>query len=153
MTNQQKKYTPDLRSFMAVSTSNYAKILRLFPNIQQISENHKVGYLTFDNQPDLVITILQASRYTQTFSFIQKDSKKHLNREFCIRVYHDAQLAEVLSGVHDSMLPPVYKVPNPEMKQVDEKAQLNRFLGEWLSFCLEYGTLHSDYRTQLAFLS
>ncbi|MRX28538.1 DUF1249 domain-containing protein [Kangiella sp. HZ709] len=163
MGNFQKKYSPDLRSFMAVSTTNYAKFMKLLPEMASISKIAPLTQVHFQKQPSLAISLLQASRYTQTVELKQQGFKqpefqqgevlKHLHRTFCVRVYHDAKMAEVLSGVHDSMLPPVFKQPNPEMKQVDEKAQLNRFLGEWLSFCLEYGEVDIEYKTQLAFLS
>ena len=32
-----------------------------------------------------------------------------------------------------------YEYPNRDMYQHDEKAQQNRFLGEWLSHCLNHG--------------
>ncbi len=163
MGNVQKKYSPDLRSFMAVSATNYAKLMKLLPEVAAITKIAPLTHVHFQKQPSLAISLLQASRYTQTLElkqqgfkqaeFKQGEALKHLHRTFCVRIYHDAKMAEVLSGVHDSMLPPVFKQPNPEMKQVDEKAQLNRFLGEWLSFCLEYGEVDIEYKTQLAFLS
>ena len=33
----------------------------------------------------------------------------------------------------------VYDYPNTDMRQPDEKAQINRFLGEYLSLCLTHG--------------
>ena len=33
----------------------------------------------------------------------------------------------------------VYEYPNPRMRARDEKAQVNRFLGEYLAMCLRYG--------------
>ncbi|NVJ66437.1 MAG: DUF1249 domain-containing protein [Gammaproteobacteria bacterium] len=153
MNGQRKKYNPDLRSFMALCATNYAKLIKLLPDIERIEELGPVVQFQVKKQPDLEVQLLQVSRYTQTLSLKQADVKQHLNREFCVRIYHDAKLVEVLSGVHDPMLPPVYKIPNQAMKQVDEKAQINRFLGEWLSFCLEHGQIDTQYRTQLAFLS
>ncbi len=147
-----KKYQPDLRSFMAVSASNYAKFLKLTPNIEQHQGLGLVAEFVIDKQPNLEVSLLQASRYTQTLAFKQSSAKLAMSRELCVRLYHDAQLAEVLSGLHDSMLPPVYKVPNSEMRQVDEKAQLNQFLGEWLNYCLENALLVDQYKNHLAFL-
>ncbi|EMP84373.1 hypothetical protein VC116063_002770 [Vibrio cholerae O1 str. 116063] len=36
-----------------------------------------------------------------------------------------------------------YDYPNENMVQPDEKAQLNRFLGDWLTFCLKHGISRS----------
>lgn len=148
----KKKYVPNLRTFMAICTSNYAKLNKLLPELEKLQEEDDLAKILFNNQPPLEISLLQVSSHTQTLSFKQYDEIKHLDRNFCIRVYHDAQLVEVVSGVHDSMLLPVYKIPNSEMKQKDEKAQINQFLGEWLSFCLEHGIIDTEYKTHLAFL-
>jgi len=53
-----------------------------------------------------------------------------------VRIYHDAQVAEVIAcqGVHS--FKPFYPYPNPKMLQPYEKRRVNRFLGEWLSYCL-----------------
>lgn len=153
MNHPQKKYNPDLRSFMAICAANYAKLTKLIAGIEKLEELGEVAIFNIENQPKLQIKLLQVSRYTQTLSMQQLNRQKHLNREFCVRIYHDAKLVEVLSGVHDPMLPPVYQIPNSSMKQVDEKAQINRFLGEWLTFCLEHAQIDTRYKTQLAFLS
>jgi uncharacterized protein YqiB (DUF1249 family) len=55
-----------------------------------------------------------------------------------VRLYHDANLAEVVDNKGIAMIP-VNPYPNPDMLQKDEKQSLNNFLGEWLSFCLKHG--------------
>ncbi|WP_251359219.1 DUF1249 domain-containing protein [Kangiella sp. TOML190] len=149
---QRKKYQPNLKAFMALCASNYAKMCQLLPNKDaQLAEDFSAR-IRIAQQPDLLIKLVQQSRHTQTFQLQQADSVKVLARNFYVRLYHDAQMAEILSGVSDSMLPPVYPVPNAQMKQADEKLQLNRFLGEWLSFCLENGQATGHNKTDLAFL-
>ena len=54
-------------------------------------------------------------------------------------MYHDARMAEVVSAEHARRLRSIYPYPNEAMHQPDEKAQLNLFLGEWLSHCLACG--------------
>jgi uncharacterized protein len=56
-----------------------------------------------------------------------------------VRLYHDAKAAEVIEFQHARRFAAVYPYPNPEMRQPDEKAQVNRFLGEYLSMCLACG--------------
>lgn len=145
-----KNYKPDLQSFMALCASNYiklSKLIRLFPK----DSNQKSLTIRIENQPNLCIHRVQMSRYTETFQLTQVDKMPYLGRDYLVRIYHDAQMAEILSGVNDSMLPPIYPVPNNRMKQADEKMQLNQFLSEWLSFCLENGQFHIDSKNQLAF--
>ena len=56
-----------------------------------------------------------------------------------IRVYHDAKSAEVAEIQNQNRFYGVYEYPNDRMRQRDEKAQINRFLGEFLTLCLEHG--------------
>ncbi|MBT8146491.1 MAG: DUF1249 domain-containing protein, partial [Gammaproteobacteria bacterium] len=56
-----------------------------------------------------------------------------------VRVYHDACTAEVMSYQNHRNFQPHYSQPNPLMYQRDEKIQVNRFLGEWLTHCLRAG--------------
>ena len=56
-----------------------------------------------------------------------------------MQVYHDARMAEVVSAEHARRFRGIYPYPNAAMHQPDEKAQLNLFLGEWLSHCLACG--------------
>ena len=58
---------------------------------------------------------------------------------FSLRIYHDAQMAEVISFDNHQPLQVKYDYPNSKMYQSNEKSQLNLFLGEWLSHCLQYG--------------
>lgn len=56
-----------------------------------------------------------------------------------IRLYHDAQLAEVVSSRGCRQFAARLEYPNQQMHQRDEKAQLNQFLGELIGFCLVKG--------------
>lgn len=145
-----KNYKPNLQSFMALCASNYVKLNKL---VRSFSKDNDEKSLTIiiKNQPNLCIHRVQVSRYTETFQLVQMDKKPYLGRDYLVRMYHDAQMAEILSGVNDSVLPPIYPVPNSLMKQADEKMQLNQFLSEWLSFCLENGQFHIGSKNQLAF--
>ena len=56
-----------------------------------------------------------------------------------VRLYHDARSAEVVEYQRDGYFRAVYDYPNRHMRLPDEKAQVNRFLGEFLSMCLVHG--------------
>lgn len=87
------------------------------------------------------ITILEAFKYTTTLEIVQLPEFKQwmTNPSMLVRVYHDANTAEVVSYQGHRNLKPRYHQPNPRMYQPDEKMQVNRFLGEWLSHCLDVG--------------
>jgi uncharacterized protein YqiB (DUF1249 family) len=56
-----------------------------------------------------------------------------------VRLYHDASVAEVVKCQRYQSFSPRYEYPNVDMHQIDEKVQMNRFLGELLSHCLSHG--------------
>lgn len=56
-----------------------------------------------------------------------------------VRLYHDAQLAEVVSSKGCLQFNARHEYPNKDMHQCDEKSQLNQFLGELIVFCLVQG--------------
>lgn len=87
------------------------------------------------------IRIIESFKYTTTLEIIQRPSvgKWVSNPTMQVRVYHDASTAEVTSYQSHKNFKPKYPQPNPKMYHRDEKTQLNRFLGEWLTHCLEAG--------------
>ena len=56
-----------------------------------------------------------------------------------VRLYHDARLAEVTEASPFRRVQARYPYPNSQMHQRDEKAQWNRFLGEWLAHVHDHG--------------
>jgi uncharacterized protein len=63
-----------------------------------------------------------------------KSPKIKLNHsiELIIRLYHDAKMLEVMEGSGPSALKAIYTNGDKEKKMVDEKRQVNRFVGECL---------------------
>jgi uncharacterized protein YqiB (DUF1249 family) len=61
-----------------------------------------------------------------------------------VRLYHDATVAEVIAWEGRRQFRARHTYPNCNMYHSDEKAQLNRFLGELLAFCLQYGRVMQD---------
>ena len=56
-----------------------------------------------------------------------------------VRLYHDANVAEVVKCQRYQAFAPRYEYPNVDMHQIDEKVQMNRFLGALLNHCLSHG--------------
>lgn len=94
-----------------------------------------------DERVTVEIKILEAFKYTTTLEIVQKPKfeKWMTNPTMLVRVYHDANTAEVMSYQGHRHLKSRYPQPNPKMYHSDEKMQVNRFLGEWLSHCLKVG--------------
>ena len=166
-------YSIDLIKQMAECDANYIRLLRLLPvlaahrqrDYSQLSPTHSqqtekdapekalegLSYLftlaELETEPVSVeIKILEAFKYTSTLEIVQRPVVREwmTNPSMLIRVYHDASTAEVVSYQGHRNLEARYAQPNPKMYQSDEKSQVNRFLGEWLTHCLGAGHSAED---------
>ncbi|MGP1834032.1 DUF1249 domain-containing protein [Shewanella frigidimarina] len=127
---KKQKYQPNISAFLAVCGRNYAHILKWLPD--QITIN--VPWQVEGEFGKLSVNLLENTKYTQLIEI----SRPIPNGDFfkspnaIVRVYHDAQLAEVLTSQQIYRLKPVYDYPNIHMHHSDEKFQVNAFLEELL---------------------
>lgn len=133
------KYVPHLPSMLAVCDHNYARLLRLLPDCDTLDLTYR---FRVNNALSYQIVILDSSRYTSTveISQVALDTPEYLKPVMQVRLYHDAQMAEVLSSQQIGAIQASYTYPNVKMHQPNEKAMVNQFLAEWLAFCVR----HSD---------
>ncbi|MEH6617214.1 MAG: DUF1249 domain-containing protein [Porticoccus sp.] len=127
---------------MADCDANYARLMKLFPDMTQCDER-KIGFC-HDGDHVLTLTVLEQTRYTTLVKFgleaVVIGASPWLRLPvLTLRLYHDAQVAEVVSCEGVRHIQPRYEYPNKDMYHQDEKAQWNLFLGEWLSHCLKHG--------------
>ncbi len=83
----------------------------------------------------LAVSILEQCRYTQVVEIkhVFNDASQHLHGlSMKVRIYHDAQLAEVISYQGQSRILSKYSYPNKNMFHRDEKRQVNYLLHDWL---------------------
>ena len=137
---EKVRYKVDLRHYMADCDVNYHRLLRLFPGLKRGGER----VLGIDQQDDsqVVLTVLENTPYTTLMQLVQRaeDATKWIaNPKLVVRLYHDAKTAEVINNGGRARALPRYRYPNNRMYQQDEKAQWNRFLGEWLNYCQKFG--------------
>ena len=164
----RSSYNIDLIKQMAECDANYIRLLKLVPQLRayldgsfeelagyqagQFDEPEKtlegtiISYCLADPQDDqgkvtVEIRVVEAFRYTSTLEIVQLPQLKQwmTNPSMLVRVYHDANTAEVISYQGHRNLQPRYPRPNPQMYHPDEKMQVNQFLGEWLTHCLNVG--------------
>lgn len=144
----KERYKVDLPLQMAECEANYARLTKLLASSQQGEPNEVCDKLCFmvsrGHQSWLhVLRITERSPYTTTLGLSRTSLGENSNwlvmPKLTLRMYHDAKLAEVLAWEGHKRLRPRYEYPNQSMYQSDEKYQLNRFLGEWLTLCLEHG--------------
>ena len=96
--------------------------------------------------PAKVLAVRERSTHTTLLSLRQRerDSRWLQAPQLLVRVYHDAQLAEVIACEGERNIWPRQEYPNRRMLHRDEKAQWNRFLSEWLAICLANGFVAAD---------
>lgn len=87
------------------------------------------------------IRVVEVFRYTTTLEISQltRVSDWVEPPAIMIRLYHDASTAEAVAYQGHKAFLARYAAPGSKMYQQDEKRQINEFLGEWLSLCLQAG--------------
>lgn len=121
-----------------VHQSNYAKIMRVIPFIRSMHCDSQIWARTPAHQVEISVT--DVTKYTTAFTFLIKyaGAQKWLPQiHITVRCYHDARVAEVVNFQHHKHFDARYSYPNPNMYQRNEKQQINRFLGEWMNYCLQ----------------
>nr|WP_215730898.1 DUF1249 domain-containing protein [Pseudomonas lalucatii] len=137
----RERYRVDLVELQAVCEANYARLMRLLPEMRSQAKARRVALSQGEHQLGiLALEVLETCPYTSTLLVRQEHSLPWLPvPQLEVRVYHDARMAEVVSAESARRLRSIYPYPNAAMHQPDEKSQLNLFLGEWLSHCLACG--------------
>ncbi len=135
MKSSNTKPYHDLIGMMAHCEANYLMLIKLLPT--EISWSPIKCSVNAEYK--LSIELVENTRYTTT---INLHSTIHNNRSLItmnkwpVRLYHDAQLAEVLATGQGHQLPARHEYPNSQMRQPDEKFRLNEHLRDWLKVCL-----------------
>ena len=139
---KRRRYIPDLASDMAECDANYVRLSRLFPDMREQDSRHFAIEGVTDDGAEVRIDIRERCPFTTMLSVQVNNGDEHSWvrwPELEVRVYHDVASAEVISFQRKRHFRYRYELPNDQMYQPDEKSQINRFLGELLSFCLANG--------------
>lgn len=140
MQSHRKKYVPDLKRQMADCEANFLRLYKLMPNLDSSDE---CCFMVAWKHHEVRVSIRVEERfaYTSTLTIEQEvPSSSWLQMPvLVVRLYHDARLAEVICRKQRRQFKGYYPYPNEQMHHPDEKAQLNRYLAEWLSHCLAQG--------------
>lgn len=133
------------RSPMWIYEKNYSFLIKLFRLSAASPAAKPASRLRWRTASGKIsIESLEQGPYTQLldirYSFAEQIP--HLDSlHFKVRVYHDAELAEVVACQGMARLLSRYQYPNPEMLQRDEKRQANRLLHDWLTSLLQADSL------------
>lgn len=139
---KKRRYVPDLVEAMADCDANYIRLMKLFAwDIVEAKIAFAVAIETSD-QTLIEIAVRERCPYTTMLDLkVTNDADKPWIKwpSMEIRVYHDVCSAEVVSFERHKRLKYRYDYPNPEMYLPDEKSQINKYLGELLTFCIDNG--------------
>lgn len=120
-----------------ICEANYQKLLRLIPNLRSVDKS-ALGHTL--NKPALQLHILERKPYTLTIE-LSHCFKQQLSELFApavkIRIYLDAQLAEVIRDIDRPAANQLFQNPAKIMEIQDHKWRLNYFLHKWLDHCLK----------------
>lgn len=135
-------YVHELREQGAVCESNFLRLRRLLPGFEAGAVRAFIIEADRQSATDLTLTVIERFRYTATVDLNLQ--QRHMPEAFAeqtfrVRVYLDANTSEVMDLARMGSLQGVYRYPNPDMFHADEKAQLNRWLGEWLQVLSRHG--------------
>ena len=136
-----RQQSVDLGKFMAVCEANYVRLCQLLPDIDTI-DCREFGLPASPAQFLCVrIDVIERCRYTTivTISQYPPSTPWADAPSMTVRLYHDARMAEVTAFQGKRHFQARYDYPNKAMYHRDEKQQLNYFLGEWLTHCLQHG--------------
>ena len=120
-----------------ICESNYQKLLKLIPDLLTVKET-AIGLAS--NNTTLHVTIIENTPYTMTVELshcFNKNLEEFLEPAVKIRLYLDAQLAEVLSDHVRASVAQVFKNAGLSREIMHYKWRLNYFLQKWLDHCLK----------------
>lgn len=133
--------THDLAALIALYESNYVRLLRLAPELEQIKGtvvSRVAGAL------DLYMSVEERFKYTTTLKLTYRfrDGEEFAlepNARVC--VYHDVRCAELLSHCRRKRLRGTLAWRGGRMAELERRWEMNRFLLKWLRFCSHQGHL------------
>ncbi|WP_298441442.1 DUF1249 domain-containing protein [uncultured Ferrimonas sp.] len=135
MSPAKRRYAPSLAKLLALCGRNYRVLQQLLTDgrHQQGPQRH-YRWQHRRQGKGLALQLCEQTKYTELVQLSHWDDaiSQVVLPVIELRIYHDAQLAEVLTGQHFSRLLPVYPYPNAAMLQRDEKFQVNLFVAELL---------------------
>ena len=117
--------------------SNYQKLLLLIPDLLSL-KGSAIGLAAHNT--NLHLNIINHTPYTMTVALSHRFNKNRgdfPSPAVHIRLYVDAQLAEVLNDHARASVAHVFKDPSLSKEIMNYKWRLNYFLQKWLDHCLK----------------
>lgn len=138
----RRKCAVDLRGHHALCEMNFHMLLCLLPGLKQGVDTWSFEAGTGQCSLKVEVNVIETCPYTTTIDVRQDHLSVHTPR-IVVRLYHDVNMAEIISWDHHRHWAAQYDYPNKKMYHPDEKMALNQFLSDWLQHCKNEGFLVS----------
>ena len=121
----------------ALCETNYRKLVSMLPDIAFFEH---VSLSSSDHSVSVSVDVVERTPYT---TLIKLSSSYVVCSDYSpktimqVRIYHDANVAEVINVQGHRRIRSHYDYPNESMYLPDEKKQSNKLLSEILDFCLD----------------
>ena len=135
MTAVRERYRLDLIELQATCEANYARLMRLLPDMRGLVGSRRVALSQGEQMLGvLALEVTESCPYTTTLQVRQELSLPWLPLPHMeLRVYHDARQCEALR-----FPAPAFRRGNP-LLEPSERWAINVMLGKWLRLCLDRG--------------
>lgn len=133
--------THDLAALIALYESNYVRLLKLAPELEQIKGtvvSRVAGAL------DLYMNVEERFKYTTTLKLTYRfcdDDEYALEPNARVCVYHDVRCAELLGHCRRRRVRNALLWRGGRTAELERRWEMNRFLLKWLRFCSHQGHL------------
>jgi len=121
-----------------ICESNFQKLFSLIPDLC-LFQNLAIGRTK--NKPPIYLKVVDRSKHTITVElshhFEQQESEKIVEPALLVRIYLDANLAEVIKHHAKTTVSRIYSDPGKTTEIMHYKWRLNYFLQKWLDHCLQ----------------
>lgn len=126
---------------MALYESNYLRLLRLIPDIEQLDGCFRSRVA---GDCDLRLEIIERARYTVTLSltyYLATADGLWIEPDMTLRVYLDGQLAEVTAIGKQRRSVSLSHMAREHRKELDRRWRRNIILNKWLEYLVDQGHL------------
>lgn len=131
------------RSFVALMSlyeSNYIRFGWLVGELPTLGGSYRSAVV---GDCDLILSVVERSPYTTTLNLTYVLPQGPVSRAYpdlCVRLYHDARLAEAQGWTEGAGTAPARAARGREMeRELHQRWARNVMLNKWLEYCVERG--------------
>jgi len=129
---------------MTIYESNFIKLLHLSNELRTTLDSEQPLLISRTDQDcDLHLKLLRRETYTTTVNltywFDQDAAEPIADPDLTLRIYHDANLVEAVSGRQEHHHPTLQALARAHSLELDRRWRNNIMLNKWLDYLLDMG--------------